>query len=611
MAADQFSPFPPSARQIGSAGRFDSLAWDGADLLWCLTRSGQGALYRAPSGQNGSVISQGLNIGGRVHYGGGEFSARAGRAAAAARDGGLYVLEADAPPERIPAPPGACAAPVISPSGQQIAFVHSDGRQDSLMLWTAGQPIAAVVDDASDFYTQPAWNPTEDRLAWVEWRYPNLPWIHTRLVMKRFHPHDSPQPVILRDEADSVFQQPEFSPDGRWLACLRSHPNGDSIELLDLSNERWRTLTGGPGLVLALPAWLQGQRTLVWSADSQSLVYLRFQQTRAEIWQVWIASGSTRMIPDGGYTWFQQPCINPEGRLAVLASAADTPAVILLRGAQTWQVAARADPPPPPGIFPQPRPLNFPGSHGETVYATYYPPVPGRGDGPPPAIVHLHSGPTRLAGLEYDPEILFFTSRGFGWLSVNYRGSAGFGRAYQQALHGRWGVADVADAAAAVAALCRSGLADPQRLALYGSSAGGFTVLNTLIEHPHLVRAAVCKYPVSDLLRLNETTHKFEQHYNDWLLGRLPEAEDLYRQRSPLFRAAAIRTPLALFHGEADPVVPPAQSQQIAEAVRAAGGICELTIYPAEGHGFRQAGTLENFYDQMLGFLRRQGVMEG
>jgi dipeptidyl aminopeptidase/acylaminoacyl peptidase len=124
-------------------------------------------------------------------------------------------------------------------------------------------------------------------------------------------------------------------------------------------------------------------------------------------------------------------------------------------------------------------------------------------------------------------------------------------------------------------------------------------------RYPARVRAAVVAYPVTDLLDLAETTHRFESHYSDQLVGPLPEAADRYRARSPITVAAAVRTPLLVLQGEADPVVAPAQVDAFVDAVRRAGGSVEYHRYEGEGHGWSRPETVLDALERTESFLVR------
>ena len=146
---------------------------------------------------------------------------------------------------------------------------------------------------------------------------------------------------------------------------------------------------------------------------------------------------------------------------------------------------------------------------------------------------------------------------------------------------------------------------DSKRLVIKGGSAGGFTVLKALEDYPGLFKAGICLFGVSNQFTLAAETHKFEARYSDSLLGPLPEASDVYRQRSPIFYVDQIRDPLAVFQGEIDMVVPRAQSDEIVAALQRRGVPHIYHVYPGEGHGFRKAETIEHFYKTVEKFLQQ------
>jgi len=205
----------------------------------------------------------------------------------------------------------------------------------------------------------------------------------------------------------------------------------------------------------------------------------------------------------------------------------------------------------------------------------------------------------------YSAESAYFTSRGYGYLVVNYRGSSGYGRTYRNALRHRWGEVDVEDAAGGAQALAELGLADPAKLVIEGGSAGGYTVLNALIRYPGRFKAGVCEYGVSNLFTLAMDTHKFELHYLDSMVGLLQKAADRYHAWSPIFHAGAIRDQLAVFQGKDDKVVPPAQSEEIVAALRQGGVPYIYKLYDGEGHGFRKRETIIDYLQETERFLQQ------
>lgn len=289
------------------------------------------------------------------------------------------------------------------------------------------------------------------------------------------------------------------------------------------------------------------------------------------------------------------------------ADSTHIPAVIWSNGQHDLRLTHNAQP-VAAEYLSTPEFLGFPTGNGETAYGWYYPPhnpdyrVP-LGE-KPPLLVKCHGGPTAMSGNGLDLRVQFWTSRGFAIADVNYRGSSGFGRAYRESLHGAWGIKDAEDCVAAARYLVERGLVDRERVAISGSSAGGFTALCALAFHDYF-RAGAVYYGISELASAMRDTHKFEAHYGDSLLGPWPAAREVYRERSPLYAAERIRCPVIFFQGLKDKVVPPDQTERMVQALRAREVPVEYLTFPEEGHGFRRRETLQVTLEAELAFYGR------
>ena len=266
-----------------------------------------------------------------------------------------------------------------------------------------------------------------------------------------------------------------------------------------------------------------------------------------------------------------------------------------------------------PGNISVAEPIEFATDEGQTAHAFYYAPRNKEFSAPagdtPPLIAISHGGPTSAAHPTFDLAIQFWTSRGFAVVDVNYGGSTGFGRAYRERLNGRWGIVDVHDVINAARFLSGSGRADEQRLIIRGGSAGGYTTLAALAFHPDVFKAGASYYGISDLEVLEIDTHKFESRYSHSLIGPYPAAKDIYRARSPIHAVERLACPLILLQGLEDKVVPPNQSEMMAEALRAKGLPVAYLAFEGEQHGFRKAATIIRsleaelyFYGAVFGF---------
>jgi len=265
-----------------------------------------------------------------------------------------------------------------------------------------------------------------------------------------------------------------------------------------------------------------------------------------------------------------------------------------------------------PAYFSIPRPIEFPTEAGLTAHGFFYPPQNPDYRGPdnekPPLIVKSHGGPTAAASTALALSIQYWTSRGFAVLDVNYGGSSGYGRAYRERLSGQWGIVDVDDCVNGARHLVGRGEVDPNRLAIRGGSAGGYTTLCALTFR-NTFTAGASLYGVSDLEALAKDTHKFESRYLDRLIGPYPERRDLYLERSPIHFTERLNCPMILFQGLEDRVVPPNQSEKMFEAVRAKKLPVAYLTFEGEQHGFRKAENIKRvlkaelyFYSKIFGF---------
>ncbi|HEX2619175.1 MAG TPA: S9 family peptidase [Phototrophicaceae bacterium] len=611
---------PVTAAMVAGGSRINDVRWLDDTLIWHENRGSTGVLVAQAGNDAPRDLTSGLSVRGKVGYGGGEFGVGAGKIYFVASDGRLYRQSlTNGAPRPITPEFGGAASPTPSPDGKWVAFIHTYEGVDGLALVDSeGQQWSRKLQFGTDFAMQPVWHPDSQRLAYIAWNHPNMPWDGTELRFLTLT--DDAQvknmEVIAGDKQTAIFQ-PEFSPDGRYLSYISDTTGFGQLYLFDLQSRETTQITTDP-IEHGRPAWGQGLHVYGWSHDGTCLFYLRNEQGNFQLWQYNLASKNHQGL-DGlkQYTQLIQIAVSPiDDTLAVIASSSRIPPRLLTyipAAGDTTGIRIRSRTLPetiPVEAYSEAQAITWFGHDSDKVYGLYYPPTSQKftGTGTPPLIVYVHGGPTSQAENRFEAEIQFFATRGFAVLAVNHRGSTGYGKEYLRKLYGNWGYYDVEDSISGALHLVNRGLADKSKLVIWGGSAGGFTVLQALVDKPGVFRAGVCKFGVSNQFMLVQDTHKFEEQYSFSLLGNLPEAAELYRQRSPLFHAEKINDPVIVFQGENDTVVPRNQSDLIVASLKARNIPHEYHLYPGEGHGFRKPETIDAYLKAMLSFLQQYVV---
>jgi dipeptidyl aminopeptidase/acylaminoacyl peptidase len=231
------------------------------------------------------------------------------------------------------------------------------------------------------------------------------------------------------------------------------------------------------------------------------------------------------------------------------------------------------------------------------------------GSPPPlPMVLNVHGGPWHRDTWGYDPEAQWFANRGYACLQVNFRGSTGYGKDFVNAGNREWGARMHDDLVDAVRWAVAQGIADTERIAIYGGSYGGYAALVGATFTPELFRCAVDIVGPSNLITFIETIPAYWSTFLAMLKERVgdPDTEpEFLRSRSPLTYVDRIRIPLFIAQGANDPRVKQAESEQIVAALTAKGIQHEYLLFPDEGHGFAKPENRLKFYGAAERFLAR------
>lgn len=633
-------PSPISAEMVATAGiDFGHLVQDGDTIYWREQRpeeDGRGVVVHHSDGTNEDVTPESANVRTLVHeYGGGDFTVHDGCVFFTRfGDQRVYRQPPDGDPVAITPEPETerglrYADFEITDDGGHLYCVredhdsatHEEGTDEpvtTLVRLTAdGDEEPQVVASGHDFYAAPALSPDGDRLAWLTWDHPRMPWDGTELYVADVDADGrlSNERLVMGGPEESVFQ-PAWGPDGTLHAVsdktgwwnLYRRENGEWIPYRDESAE------------YGFPQWVFGLATYAFLDDGRvAVVVIRDGEQALEL----LAPDGSREVPDVPFEAFD-PRLRSDGHSVYFFGSSPTSPARLVQwtpGGETDVLRHGSDVDLDGAYVSTPDHVTVPTRDGAEAYAFVYPPtnpdVAPPDDERSPVVVFVHGGPTSATLPAFDLSKQFFTSRGFTVVDVNYRGSTGYGRAYREALYGEWGVRDVEDCIDAAQYLADSGRVDSDRMAIRGGSAGGFVVLSALAFHDEMA-AGASYFGVADLARLTELTHKFESRYLDQLVGPYPDAADTYEARSPVHHADDIDAPVLLLQGEDDQVVPLSQAEEMVEALAASDVRHDLLVFDDEQHGFRRAESRKRaheaelaFYGEVFGFDPDERTLPG
>ncbi len=631
-------PSPISAAMVATQGlRLGSVRLDGDDIYWLEGRpseSGRSVLVRrTPDGRCRDITPAPLNVRTRVHeYGGGACLVSEGVVYFVNfSDQRIYRVSASEPGSPMPLTPEGrwfYADAVSDLLRRRLICVREDHSAEGAEPVTTLVGIATdgvectagdVLASGYDFYSTPRLSLGATHMSWLCWRHPSMPWDETEVWVADLTVTGAlANARHVAGGAGESISQPGWLPDGSL--CFASDRDGWWRLYRWREGEAVTPILSSPpaGAEFGRPEWVFG--TATWAAATGNLLVTSF--TRGGRWYLGTIDLALRTLRELPVPLEPLEWLTSTATHAVLVAASPIVADALVRvdlGSGQVEMLRRSAPDGAaggalgPGTCSVPDAIEFPTGDGGTAHAFYYAPRLEGCSGPagerPPLIVIGHGGPTTATRDTLDLRIQFWTSRGFAVADVNYRGSSGYGREYRRLLRSRWGIADVEDMIGVARFLSADGRVNPRRLIIRGGSAGGYTTLAALTCHPEVFQAGASYYGISDLEVLARDTHKFESRYLDSLVGPYPERRDLYRARSPIHFVDRLACALILFQGLEDQVVPPNQSEMMADAVRRKGLPVAYLVFDGEQHGFRRADTIVRcleselyFYGAVFGF---------
>ncbi|HEX7299658.1 MAG TPA: S9 family peptidase [Solirubrobacteraceae bacterium] len=408
---------------------------------------------------------------------------------------------------------------------------------------------------------------------------------------------------------------PAWSPDGASIAYVSERSGFYELHLVGADGSDDRQLTSAQA----------DHAEPEWHPDGTRLVAVRGERNRFGLVVVDTSSGEAEVAAEGG-SWsyphwtpageivgaYEDHATPPELRVAPAHDrAAAEPAAAPDRAArQPRPASGRAlHAPAPRGIRRAPHAtleeVSFASLDGLEIPGFLLRPANASAQERVPAVVYPHGGPTDAYRDDWDGHAQFFVDKGYAWLAPNFRGSTGYGRDYERANHGVWGVKDTQDCLAAADFLRTLDWIDGDRLAIVGGSYGSYMALLCVTDDPERrFRCAVTKYGDCDLVTSWSQGDREGVQDLERMMGPPSVAREAYVAGSAFPRLANLQAPLLIAHGERDERVSPKQSEQLVAELRRLGGkTFEYVTYPTEGHGFLRAEPQLDFYRRLERFL--------
>ncbi len=522
---------------------------------------------------------------------------------------------------------------------------HANNRMFIGTFSRRAEAAPIVLIDGADFYSNLVINPAKNKVAWVQWNHPAMPWDDTELWVAdlvfqdgeaSFQNVEQLNVSISRGGGASICQllfsnndRLFFSADyQRCSGSQKDTASGKSVDannywnvhVYDFTNQEIKPVTSD-AFEYGYPHWVYGDHRIVQFTDTQLLTVASAPEGDALVLIDQVSLESTRFRPDAAPSTLQH--LNSDGSgvcvleelgfgagasviKLTLPESVDTVNCVTVIASTRCAIDVSSA-----------QPISFSTADGEQAHGFYYPPTNQAqqaltsASALPPLLVMVHGGPTARAYGHFDLQKQFWTSRGFAILDVNHRGSTGYGRAFRDSLYGYWGERDTSDIVDGVRHLIDQAKVDPERICIRGKSAGGYAVLRALTEYPELFRVGACYYGIGNLITLAEATHKFEKHYTDRLIDEVFDAEHArmleskFHQRSPINKMTELNSAMIVFQGALDRVVPPSVAQEIIQVLVDANIDHEYVEYSDEAHGFKQADNNIDAWKKELAFYQR------
>lgn len=419
---------------------------------------------------------------------------------------------------------------------------------------------------------------------------------------------DGLQYSILAFGATNGHQFAQLHDPGYSVQTIMFSPLPGDSHLLAISNQTgfnrpliWNPRTGKRRDIL-LPELAGEIYPWDWSSDGRCLLLQQFYQAVPQLYTYDLENQVLKRLQHPSYGYISTSFFGPGGEIIVNGDTSTHPPKLVALDPETGQekrILVPAQETPAGRPFTS---VTFPSSDGQMIQAWLGVP---EGEGPFPTILETHGGPDAVATSGFWPSGQMWLDHGFAYMTVNYRGSTSFGKAFQEQIWGDVGHWEVEDMVGARNWLVKQGIAHPEQIFLTGWSYGGYLTLHALSIYPHLWAGGMAGIAVTDCAMSYEDEADTLKAYDVTLFKGTPEEKpDLYRRASPITYAEEVIAPILIIQGRNDTRCPPRQVEVYEARMKELSKDIEVHWFDA---GHVNAGVEQRIADQerMLRFAYR------
>lgn len=476
-----------------------------------------------------------------------------------------------------------------SPDGEQIAFAaNRGGIFDVYIMSSLGGYIKKVFSLTFPFW-ELEWSPDGRYLSIVSEAKGQDYWVYIVDVQSGEYQ------LVTMDSDPICAKDASWSPDGRFLAFASNHLGYYNIAVYEIETKKVAFLTEGE----------TSDEFPDWSPKGDKIVYLKGYGGKnvLAVYQFLGKRFDEYKIDDGVH---YRPKYLPDNQTII--SIFDNPK----QTSDLWQLSSKD------GNIKQltismpvtfdnsclivPEEIQYPSFDGALVPALLYQ-SPDNEKKSSPAVIYIHGGPSWLTQITWDPNIQYMVNRGWTVLAPNYRGSTGYGRDWQWANQFDLGGVDTKDVVAGAEFLIKEGLAHPNKIAVTGTSWGGYLTMTCLTQYPDRWAAGSAIVPFINWFTSHPNSREDLRHWDIENFGTAEENHDLWYKRSPFFFLERMQVPIQLICGENDVRCPASESAQAKDELLRLGKICDYHLYKDEGHSFLKIENLVDSKKKRVEFL--------